>query len=109
MEWFDKHVGEAISYLKENNLSENTIIIITSDHGMPFPRVKGQIYEEGFSVPLIIVWKDKIKSVRTVTDFITFPDIAPTLMEIAGIPIINQMTGKSFKKQLLSIFVISLL
>lgn len=102
VEWFDKHVGEAISYLKENNLSENTIIIITSDHGMPFPRVKGQIYEEGFSVPLIIVWKDKIKSVRTVTDFITFPDIAPTLMEIAGIPIINQMTGKSFKKQLLS-------
>jgi len=102
VEWFDKHIGEAIKYLKENNLFDNTLIIVTSDHGMPFPRVKGQIYEEGFSVPLIAFWKDRIKKGRIVSDFITFPDIAPTILEIAGIQIINQMTGESFKKQLLS-------
>ena len=102
VEWYDKHVGEAIDHLKNKNLLENTIIIVTSDHGMPFPRVKGQIYEEGFSVPLIVVWRNKIKKGRTVTDFVSFPDIAPTLLDIIGIPIINQMTGKSFKKQLLT-------
>jgi len=102
VEWYDKHVGEAVTHLKQNNLLDNTIIIVTSDHGMPFPRVKGQIYEEGFSVPLIVVWKDKIESGRTVTDFVSFPDIAPTLLDIVGVPIIDQMTGKSFKEQLLS-------
>ena len=96
-------MGEAVDHLKNNNLLENTIIIVTSDHGMPFPRVKGQIYEEGFSVPLIVVWKNKIKSSRTVTDFVTFPDIAPTLLDITGIPIIDQMTGKSLKNNLLLI------
>ena len=102
VEWFDKHLGKAIELLKKNKLFDNTIIIVTSDHGMPFPRVKGQIYEEGYSVPLIAVWKDKIKRGRIVSDFITFPDIAPTLMEIAGVPVLEQMTGKSFLKQLLS-------
>ena len=102
VEWYDKHVGEAVTHLKQNNLLDNTIIIVTSDHGMPFPRVKGQIYEEGFSVPLIVVWKDKIESGRTVSDFVSFPDIAPTLLDIVGVPIIDQMTGKSFKEQLLS-------
>tara|TARA_A200000113_G_scaffold85605_1_gene76257 strand:+ start:12537 stop:14126 length:1590 start_codon:yes stop_codon:yes gene_type:complete len=102
VEWFDKHLGEAVEYLKEYELLDNTLIIVTSDHGMPFPRVKGQIYEEGFSVPMIAFWKDKIKKGRVVSDFITFPDIAPTLMELAEVPIIEQMTGKSFKQQLLS-------
>ena len=37
VEWYDKHVGEAVDHLKNNNLLENTIIIVTSDHGMPFP------------------------------------------------------------------------
>ena len=102
VEWFDKHLGEAVQYLKSHNLFDNTLIIVTSDHGMPFPRVKGQIYEEGFSVPMIVYWKNKVKKGRIVSDFITFPDIAPTLMEAAGIPIINQITGKSFIFQLLS-------
>ena len=83
-------MGEAVDHLKDNSL---VIIIVTSDHVMPFPRVKGN-YEEGFSVPLIVVWKNKIKSGRT-TDFVTFPD--QTLLDLTGIPIIDQMTGKSFK------------
>ena len=102
VEWFDKHIGEAVAHLKDNDLLENTIIVVTSDHGMPFPRVKGQIYEEGFSVPLIVFWKNKIQSGRIVSDFVTFPDIAPTLLDIANVKIIDQMTGKSFKEQLLS-------
>lgn len=54
VEWFDKHVGEAVQILKEKGMLENTMIVVTSDHGMPFPRIKGQIYEEGFHVPFIV-------------------------------------------------------
>ena len=96
VEWYDTHVGRAIQTLEEMGLLENTLIVVTSDHGMPFPRVKGQIYEEGFHVPLIAYWKGVIQPGRTVDDFVSFPDVAPTFMEVAGLKPHGQMTGKSF-------------
>ncbi len=102
VEWYDKHIAQALEHLETRGLLENTLIIATSDHGMPFPRVKGQIYDDGFHIPFAVRWGSKIKPGRTVTDFITFPDLAPTLMEIAGLPAIDQMTGKSFLPQLLA-------
>jgi arylsulfatase A-like enzyme len=102
VEWYDKHIGGALKALEERGLLENTIIIATSDHGMPFPRVKGQIYDDGFHIPFAVRWGDKVKPGRVVTDYITFPDLAPTLMELAGLPAHPQMTGKSFVPQLLA-------
>ena len=96
VEWYDLHLGRIIKLLKENGLFDNTLIIVTSDHGMPFPRVKGQIYEEGFHIPMIAYWKGVIQPGRVVEDFINFPDVAPTLLEVAGEPIHAQMTGRSF-------------
>ncbi len=102
VEWYDRHIGRALEHLEQFGLLETTLIIATSDHGMPFPRVKGQIYDDGFHVPFVVRWGNKIQAGRTVTDFVTFPDLAPTLLDIAGIPQHKQFTGKSFKKQLLS-------
>ncbi|TWT80783.1 Arylsulfatase [Planctomycetes bacterium CA13] len=102
VEWFDEHIQRAIGHLADSGKLDNTLIIATSDHGMPFPRVKGQIYDDGFHIPLVVRWGDKIKPGRNVTDFITFPDLAPTLMEVAGVESHPQMTGKSFLPQLLS-------
>ncbi|WP_372894386.1 sulfatase [Stieleria sp.] len=102
VEWYDKHIGLALQHLEQRNLLDNTLIIATSDHGMPFPRVKGQIYDDGFHVPLAARWGDKIRPGRTVTDFVTFPDLAPTLMEVAGVKTPEQMTGQSFLPQLLA-------
>ncbi len=102
VEWYDMHIGRCLELLQRRGMLDNTLVIATSDHGMPFPRVKGQIYDEGFHVPLVARWGDRIKAGRVVTDFITFPDLAPTLMEIAGLPADSQMTGKSFAPQLLA-------
>lgn len=102
VEWYDTHIGRALQSLETHGLLENTLVIATSDHGMPFPRVKGQIYDDGFHVPMAARWGDKIAAGRVVTDFITFPDVAPTLLDVAGISIHQQMTGASFKAQLLS-------
>jgi N-sulfoglucosamine sulfohydrolase len=96
VEWFDTHIGRTIKILEDKGLLENTLIVISSDHGMPFPRVKGQIYEEGFHVPLITYWKGVIQSGRVIDDFVSFPDFAPTFMEVAGLQPHKQMTGKSF-------------
>jgi len=96
VEWYDTQVGKAIKILEEKGLLENTLVLITSDHGMPFPRIKGQIYEEGFHVPLIAYWKGVIQPGRQISDFVSFPDVAPTIMEAAGLKPHEQMTGKSF-------------
>lgn len=102
VEWFDTHILRALEHLEKHGQLENTLIIATSDHGMPFPRVKGQVYDDGFHIPFAARWDAAIKPGRTVTDFITFPDLGPTLMEIAGLEAPGQMTGSSFVKQLLS-------
>ncbi|MFI3322707.1 MAG: sulfatase [Rikenellaceae bacterium] len=96
VEWLDTHIGKAVESLRERGLLENTIIVVTSDHGMPFPRIKGQIYEEGFHVPFIVSWQGVTEPGRVVTDFIGFPDVAPTFMEAAGLEPHEQMTGRSF-------------
>lgn len=102
VEWYDNHIGRALKHLEDHNLIDNTLIIATSDHGMPFPRVKGQIYDDGFHVPFVVRWGNKIKPGRTVTDFITFPDLGPTLLELAKLESHPQMTGKSFVEQLMA-------
>ncbi|WP_136062216.1 sulfatase family protein [Pontiella sulfatireligans] len=96
VEWYDTHIGRAIQALEEKGLMDNTLIVVTSDHGMPFPRVKGQIYEEGFHVPMVAYWKGVIQPGRVVDDFVSFPDVAPTFMEAAGLKPHEQMTGSSF-------------
>ena len=102
VEWYDTHIGRAVQELADRKLLDNTLIIATSDHGMPFPRAKGQIYEESFRVPMAVRWGEKIKPGRIVTDFVTFPDVAPTILEVAGVQLHEQMTGKSFLDVLLA-------
>jgi uncharacterized sulfatase len=64
---------------------------------MPFPRAKASLYEYGTHMPLAIMWGDKIKGGRTVEDFISAIDFAPTILDVAGIDIPEAVTGKSFR------------
>ncbi|MES2695621.1 MAG: sulfatase [Verrucomicrobiota bacterium] len=102
VEYADAHIGKAIAALEAAGELENTLIIITSDHGMPFPYVKGQIHEDGFHLPLAMRWGKGIKAGRVVEDFINVRDFAPTYLELAGLPAHPQMTGKSLAKLLRS-------
>jgi N-sulfoglucosamine sulfohydrolase len=96
VEWVDTHLGLALAKLEQIGELDNTLVIVTSDHGMPFPRVKGQIYEDGFHVPMAVRWGSAVAGGRAVEDFINFRDIAPTLLEAAGEKPAVTMTGKSF-------------
>jgi arylsulfatase A-like enzyme len=95
VEYADGHIGRALAALKAAGQLEQTLIIATSDHGMPFPFVKGQIHEDGFHLPLAMRWGQGIKPGRVVEDFINVRDLAPTYLELAGLPVHPQMTGKS--------------
>lgn len=91
----DAHIGRSLKALEESGALDNTLIVVTSDHGMPFPRVKGQIYEDGFHIPMAMRWGKGIKGGRVVEDFINMRDLAPTFMELAGLKPHEQMTGHS--------------
>ncbi|GAB5552529.1 MAG: sulfatase [Saprospiraceae bacterium] len=93
---WDSLVGSVMAHLEENDLLENTIIIMTGDHGMPFPRCKGNLYDSGVRVPFALRWGKELKAGRQVEDFISFADIAPTLLEAANVKIPEEMTGSSF-------------
>lgn len=102
VEHVDDHLGQMIRELEKRGQLDHTLIIVTSDHGMPFPRVKGYAYHDSNHIPLAVRWPAGIRNPgRTIEDFVDFTDIAPTLLDVAGIrPEASGMlpiTGKSWR------------
>jgi N-sulfoglucosamine sulfohydrolase len=95
-EWFDSQLNQMLERLEANGELDNTIVVVTSDNGMPFPRVKGQMYEDDFHLPLAVRWGDQGKPGRVVSDFVSWIDFAPTFLEIAGVDRHTQHAGRSF-------------
>jgi N-sulfoglucosamine sulfohydrolase len=101
IEYFDNQLVRMLEILEKRGELENTIVIVTADNGMPFPRVKGQAYEYSNHMPLAIMWGKGIKNPgRKIYDFISFIDFAPTLLDAAGIKQsecgMQPIKGKSF-------------
>ena len=94
---FDTHVGELLEELEKRNELDNTIIIMTGDHGMPFPRAKGNLYDIGTRVPLVIRWPELVASGRHSDDFVSLTDLAPTILELTGVRVPGAITGKSLR------------
>ena len=101
LEYFDSHLVMMIDELERRGQLDNTIIIYTSDNGMPFPRLKANNYEMSHHMPLAVMWGNGIKTPgRTVSDYVNFVDIAPTILEASGVSPDNsgmeKISGKSF-------------
>lgn len=101
VEYFDRHLEKILALLERTGQLDNTIVVVTSDNGMPFPRVKGQTYDFSNRMPLAIMWKRGIKNPgRIIDDYISFIDFAPTFLELAQIKWsktgMAPLTGKSF-------------
>jgi len=100
---FDTLVASTIKILEEYGELENTIIVMTGDHGMPFPRCKSNNYDSGARVPFAVRWGSGIKNPgRVLDDFLSTTDLAPTFLELAGVEIPAVMTGRSFDNLLKS-------
>jgi arylsulfatase A-like enzyme len=86
VEHFDRHLGRMLAELEKRGLLHDTLVIVTSDHGMPFPRSKGNAYELANHVPLAAMWPaGTAKPGRVIEDFVSFIDLAPTFIELAGL------------------------
>ena len=96
----DDNIGRVLTYLKENNLEDNTIIVVTSDQGFYLGDHgffdKRFIYEESLRMPFMVKYPERIKAGSVNEDIITNIDFAPTLLELAGITTTQKMQGTSF-------------
>ena len=105
IEHFDTHLVRIIEQLETAGELENTLIVVTSDNGMPFPRVKGNEYEFSNHLPLAIMWPKGIKNPgREITDFVSFIDLAPTFLEVAQLAPENSTMASLTGESLLPIF-----
>lgn len=95
IEWFDAQIAKFLKILEETGELDNTMIVVTADNGMPFPRAKANLYDWGTRMPLAIRWGAKTKGGRTVDDLVSHVDFAPTFLEVAGVKAPEGMAGKS--------------
>jgi len=96
----DEYVGKVVAELKRQGELDNTFVLVMADNGRPFPRCKTTLYDSGIRTPFIVHWPSKIKTGFVNKDLVSSVDIAPTILELAGI---NNSTnhkdtfqGKSF-------------
>jgi arylsulfatase A-like enzyme len=105
VEHFDTHLGRMLASLERRGLLENTLVVVTSDHGMPFPRGKGSAYEYSNHVPFAAMWAKGIAGRgRVVQDYISLIDLAPTFIDVAGLPWAKSGMAEPAGRSLTSIF-----
>lgn len=95
VENFDKDVDSFMKLLSDFGQEENTVVVICSDNGWQMPRGLANLYDFGTRIPLIILMPDNNSKNRVVDDFVSLNDLAPTFLELAGLPIPKDMTAQS--------------
>ena len=97
----DKAVGEMMAYLKSSGLDENTVVVYTSDQGFYLGEHgwfdKRWMYEPSMKMPFIISYPPMITPQSKANDMLLNIDFAPYLLDLAGIPIPEDIQGESFK------------
>lgn len=96
---FDYYIGQVETELQKQGVMDNTVIIIIGDNGRPFPRAKTRVYDSGMQTPLVIKWnKGHLQKGMVSQSLISAIDIAPTILDLAGVAILPCFQGKSFLK-----------
>lgn len=95
VERFDRESGTIIEVLDKKGLLDNTLVVMTSDNGMPFPRAKANLYDYGTRMPLAIFWKGHIEGGKRISEFMNFIDFGPTFLAAAGLEIPPEFSGNS--------------
>ncbi|QDT38061.1 sulfatase family protein [Stratiformator vulcanicus] len=95
IEWFDQHLARMLKRLERDGQLENTLVIVTSDNGMPFPRAKANCYEAGIHVPLAISWPNSVPPGRQSDDLVGFVDLTATMLQAADVEAATPLSGRS--------------
>lgn len=97
----DGVVGRMMKTLQDRGLVEDTLVMLLSDNGSPFPREKGTLYDAGVKTPWIFHWPGKIAAGKRTSALISATDFAPTCLELAGMERPSNLSGHSLLSGLL--------
>lgn len=89
----DAQIGRLLKALEETSRLDNTMVVITSDNGMPFPGAKLNLYDSGTRMPTAARWPGKIPAGQVLDPIVNLTDLAPTFLAAAGLPAPSEMTG----------------
>lgn len=92
---FDRELGEILERLRALGELDNTLVVITADNGMPFPRAKANVYDAGSRLPFAMRWPRHAKAGLVANAFISLSDLAPTFLEAAGLTPPGSMSARS--------------
>ncbi len=97
----DEEVGALLEALDRDGLSDSTIVIWTTDHGDGLPRAKREVFDSGIRVPMIVRWPDALRPAALKAGgedprLVSFVDLAPTILAMAGIRAPDYMVGRDF-------------
>jgi arylsulfatase A-like enzyme len=97
----DAEVGELLDQLRSDGLAENTVVIWTTDHGDGLPRAKRDLFDSGIRVPMIVRWPERFRPAGVAPGtldmrMISFVDLAPTILGLAGVDVPDYMHGRGF-------------
>ncbi|WP_053180491.1 sulfatase family protein [Sunxiuqinia dokdonensis] len=95
----DQEVGRIYELARER-FGDNFVFIFSSDHGAQWPFAKWNLYDAGTKVPLVVAWPGHIKPDTRTDAMVSWVDIFPTLLEIAGTKVSGDLDGQSFIKVL---------
>ncbi len=95
IEHYDRHLGRMLDRLEAIGELNNTLVVVTSDNGMPFTRTKATLYDSGTRMPAAVRWGSRIAAGRRVDDIVSHIDLAPTFLDAAGLPPVETHDGRS--------------
>lgn len=94
---FDSIIGDVVAELEVQGVLNDTLLLVTSDNGRPFPRAKTTLFEAGMRTPLVAHWPNGGLPAGSVSEsLISLIDVAPTLLELAGVEVPPSVQGVSF-------------
>lgn len=92
----DSNVGHLLQSLDQHGLSDNTIVVFTSDQGPQWPFGKWSLYDYGIQAPMLVRWPGQIKAATRTAALVSLTDLLPTFVEIAGGKAPADIDGRSF-------------
>ncbi len=97
IKYFDERVGEILDTLESSAVAENTLVIMTSDHGIPYPGAKWTVRKAGIEVPLILYQHDTVFAGGKVQkEVMSHVDVLPTILDFVEARVPETMEGRSF-------------
>lgn len=97
IKYFDERVGEILDALENSDSAGNTLVIMTSDHGIPYPGAKWSVRKAGIEVPFIVYQPGTVFSGgKAFSEVMSNVDVLPTLLDYLGEKIPANMQGVSF-------------